>query len=50
MRLLLESLVREANAAEPDVSQEPGDATDGRMTEAFRAFAAHEDRTTNGGG
>ena len=42
VRLLLESLVRAANAAEPGASQEPGDATDARMTEAFRAFAAHD--------
>jgi hypothetical protein len=39
VRLLLESLVREANANEPDPSEEAqGDPADERMTAAFRSF------------
>jgi hypothetical protein len=38
VRLLLESLVREANASEPEPEQAPGDPADERMTAAFRGF------------
>jgi len=40
VRLLLESLVREANASEPEPEDEArADAADERMAAAFRAFA-----------
>ncbi|HEV7773786.1 MAG TPA: hypothetical protein VGO48_10920 [Conexibacter sp.] len=39
VRLLLESLVREANASEADAAEEAqGDPADERMTAAFRRF------------
>jgi hypothetical protein len=44
VRLLLESLVREANASEPDATEEAqGDPADGRMTAAFREFGEDGD-------
>ncbi len=38
VRLLLESLVREANASEPEPEEAQADPADERMTAAFRGF------------
>jgi hypothetical protein len=38
VRLLLESLVREANASEPEPEEAQADPADERMTAAFRSF------------
>jgi hypothetical protein len=40
VRLLLESLVREANASEPEPDEQPGNPADERMTAAFRTFGS----------
>jgi len=44
VRLLLESLVREANASEPEPDEPHVDVADERMTAAFRAFGDDGER------